>query len=78
MANQIAELDAHFELLAQIADELEKQIGACPTTRPMLIAWLTEWIRSTEALGEILRELPRLPQILKSAYREWAHLGGGL
>ncbi len=77
MAKQIAELDAYLELLDHIADELEKQVGACPTTRPMLIAWLTEWIRSPEALGEILRELPRLPQILKSAYREWAHLSGG-
>ncbi|AOX11866.1 hypothetical protein Q5O_10460 [Pseudomonas putida JB] len=77
MANQIAELDAHLELLAQVADELEKQVAPCPTTRPMLIAWLTEWIRSTEALSEIRRELPRLPQVLKSAYSEWNHLDGG-
>ena len=77
MANQMAELDAYLELLAHIADELEQQVGPCPTTRPMLIAWLTEWIRSPAALGEIRRELPRLPQILKSAYREWAHLGSG-
>ncbi|MNO79075.1 hypothetical protein D3C76_702350 [compost metagenome] len=77
MANQIAELDAYLELLAQIADELEQQVAPCPTTRPMLIAWLTEWIRSTEALSEIRRELPRLPQVLKSAYSEWNHLGGG-
>ncbi len=76
MANQIAELDAHFELLARIADELEQQVGSCPTTRPLLIAWLIGWIRSSDALGEIRRELPRLPQILKSAYREWTHLGG--
>lgn len=60
MANQIAELDEHLELLAQIADELEQQVAPCPTTRPMLIAWLTEWIRSPEALSEIRRELPRL------------------
>lgn len=77
MANQIAELDAYLELLAQIADELEQQVAPCPTTRPMLIAWLTEWIRSTEALSEIRRELPRLPQVLKSAYSEWNHLDGG-
>lgn len=76
MANQIAELDAHLELLAQVADELEQQVAPCPTTRPMLIAWLTEWIRSPEALNEIRRELPRLPQVLKSAYSEWNHLGG--
>lgn len=76
MANQIAELDAYLELLAQIADELEQQVARCPTTRPMLIAWLTEWIRSPEALSEIRRELPRLPQVLKSAYSEWNHLGG--
>jgi len=76
MANQIAELDAYLELLAQIADELEHQVAPCPTTRPMLIAWLTEWIRSPEALSEIRRELPRLPQVLKSAYSEWNHLGG--
>lgn len=67
MANQIAELDAHLELLAQVA-ELEQQVAPCPTTRPVLIAWLTEWIRSPEALSEIRRELPRLPQVLKSAY----------
>ena len=77
MANQIAELDAHFELLAHIADELEQQVGPCPTTRPLLIAWLMGWIRSTDALDEIRRELPRLPQILKSAYREYAQRGGG-
>lgn len=77
MANQIAELDAYLELLAQIADELEQQVAPCPTTRPMLIAWLTEWIRSPEALSEIRREFPRLPQVLKSAYSEWNHLGGG-
>jgi len=46
MANQIAELDAHLELLVHIADEFEQQVGPCPTTRPMMIAWLTEWIRS--------------------------------
>lgn len=77
MANQIAELEAHLELLAQVADELEQQVAPCPTTRPVLIAWLTEWIRSPEALNEIRRELPRLPQVLKSAYCEWNHLGGG-
>jgi len=77
MANQIAELDAYLELLAQIADELEQQVAPCPTTRPVLIAWLTEWIRSPEALSEIRRKLPRLPQVLKSAYSEWNHLGGG-
>ncbi|MBK4992403.1 hypothetical protein IAE39_000577 [Pseudomonas sp. S37] len=77
MANQIAELDAHLELLAQVADELEQQVAPCPTTRPLLIAWLTEWIRSPEALSEIRRELPRLPQFLKSAYSDWNHLGGG-
>jgi len=75
MANQIAELDAYLELLAQIADELEQQVAPCSTTRPMLIAWLTEWIRSPEALSEIRREFPRLPQVLKSAYSEWNHLG---
>ena len=76
MANEIAELDAHLELLTQVADELEQQVAPCPTTRPMLIAWLTEWIRSPAALSEIRRELPRLPQVLKSAYSEWNHLGG--
>lgn len=77
MANQIAELDAYLELLAQVAEELEQQVAPCPTSRPMLIAWLTEWIRSPEALSEISRELPRLPPALKSAYSEWNHLGGG-
>ncbi len=77
MANQIAELKAHLELLAQVADELEQQVAPCPTTRPVLIAWLTEWIRSPEALSEITRELPRLPQVLKSAYSEWNHLRDG-
>lgn len=75
MANQIAELDAYLGLLAQIADELERQMAPCPMARPMLIAWLTEWIRSPEALGEIRRELPRLPQTLRSAYGEWINLG---
>ncbi|MEN4825685.1 hypothetical protein ABEH27_04115 [Pseudomonas sp. P39-UII1] len=77
MVDQIAELDAYLELLGQIADELEHQVAPCPTTRPMLIAWLTEWIRSPDALSEIRRELPRLPHVLKSAYSEWNHLGGG-
>ncbi|WP_409289952.1 hypothetical protein [Pseudomonas sp. KCJK8927] len=77
MANQIAELEALLELIAQVAEELEQQVALCPTTRPMLIAWLTEWIRSPEALSEIRREPPRLPQVLKSAYSEWNHLGGG-
>ncbi|MDF2792394.1 MAG: hypothetical protein K0S85_147 [Pseudomonas orientalis] len=76
MANQIAKLDAHLVLLTQVADELERQVAPCPTTRLMLIAWLTEWIRSPEALSEIRRELPRLPQVLKSAYSDWNHQGG--
>ena len=59
MANQIAELDAYVQPLAQTADELEQQIGPCPT-RPILIAWLTEWVLSPDTLGEIQRELPRL------------------
>jgi len=58
MANRIAELDAYLELLAQIADELEQQVAPCPTSRPMLIAWLTEWIQSPEALSEIRCEFP--------------------
>jgi len=77
MVDQIAELDTYLELLGHIADELEHQVAPCPTTRPMLIAWLTEWIRSPDALSEIRRELPRLPHVLKSAYSEWNHLGGG-
>ncbi len=77
MADQIAELDAYLELITQIADELERQIAPCPMTRPMLIAWLIEWIRSPEALREIMREIPRLPRILRSAYSQWIHLGGG-
>lgn len=77
MASQIAELDAYLELLGQIADELERQVATCPNTRPLLIAWLTEWIQSPAALGEILRELPRLPHILISAYSDWIHRGGG-
>lgn len=77
MSNQIADLDGYLELLGHIADELEHQVGPCPVTRPMLIAWLTEWIRSPDALSEIRCELPRLPQILKSGYTEWTHLGGG-
>lgn len=77
MTDQIAQLDLDFELLAKIADELEQQVAPCPTTRPMLIAWLMEWIRSQEALSEIRLELPRLPQVLKSAYRDWYYQGGG-
>ncbi|MBB3271356.1 UNVERIFIED_ORG: hypothetical protein J2W65_002420 [Pseudomonas parafulva] len=67
MVGHIAEWDADLELLGQIADELEHQVAPCPTTRPMLIAWLVEWTRSLDALSEIRREMPRLPHVLKSA-----------
>lgn len=77
MVNQIADLDAYLALLEPIADELEQQVAPCNATRPMLIAWLTEWIRSPNALSEIRHDLPRLPQGLTSAYSEWNHLGGG-
>jgi len=77
MADQMANLDAYLKQLARVANELERQVAPCPATRPMLIAWLTERVRSPDALREIERELPRLPQELKSAYTEWAHLGDG-
>ncbi|PYB78782.1 hypothetical protein DMX11_07500 [Pseudomonas sp. LB-090624] len=77
MVNQIAELDGYLALLAQIADELEQQVAPCPMTQPLLIAWLTEWVRSPDALREIRRGLPHLPPALISGYSSWIHLGGG-
>ncbi|NIF28899.1 hypothetical protein F3J44_21275 [Pantoea sp. Tr-811] len=77
MADQMAEMDAYMEYIDQVADELERQVAPCPTTRPMLIAWLTERVRNPDSAREIQCELPSLPQALESAYIEWMHLGGG-
>ncbi len=77
MIDPIMQLDAEFERLGQIADELERQVAICPVTRPMLIAWLTEWAPGPDGQAELKRELPHLPQALKLAYAAWIHHGGG-
>lgn len=70
MTDQIAQLDADIALLAQIAAELERQVGPSPFTRPLVIAWLTEWMKNA---GGFKRDLPHLPQSLIAAYAAWTH-----
>jgi len=77
MIDPIMQLDAELEWLGQIADELERQVAVCPLTRPTLIAWLTEWAAGPDGKAGLKREIPHLPQALKSAYAEWIHHGGG-
>ncbi|MCH7300806.1 hypothetical protein D3C76_460420 [compost metagenome] len=77
MKDQITKLGETLEGLAQIADELERQVAPCPVTRLLLIAWLTEWVRGPETQAALKRDLPCLPQSLKSAYAVWIHHSGG-
>ncbi|MFV3290492.1 hypothetical protein ACNFBR_17300 [Pseudomonas sp. NY11955] len=70
MADQIARLDAEIAFLDQIAAELERQVGPSPVTRPLVIAWLSEWLRVE---GVSKPGLPHLPHSLKAAYAAWTH-----
>ncbi|QDY40332.1 hypothetical protein CHR26_20410 [Pseudomonas putida] len=71
--DKIAQLDVDMAILGQVADELERQISPCPVTRPLVIAWLTEWARQPGAVPDLGRNLPNLPQSLKAAYLSWTH-----
>ncbi|UUJ40873.1 hypothetical protein L1A22_00695 [Pseudomonas extremaustralis] len=70
MADQIARLDAELVFLDQIAAELERQVGPSTVTRPLVIAWLSEWLK---VAGESKPGLPHLPHSLKAAYAAWTH-----
>jgi len=76
MTDPIMQLDAELEWLGEIADELERQVAPCPVTRVLLVAWLTEWVPTPQGRTAMRRELPHLPQALKSAYAVWIHDGG--
>ncbi|MDP9519858.1 hypothetical protein [Pseudomonas putida] len=77
MVDKIAQLDADMAILGQVADELERQVSPSPVTRPLAIAWLTEWARQPGAVPELGRNLPHLPQSLKAAYLTWTHQSEG-
>jgi len=70
MADQIDRLDAEIAFLDQVAAELERQVGPCPVTRSLVIAWLSEWVARA---GESKPDLPHLSQSLKAAYAVWSH-----
>jgi hypothetical protein len=78
MVDKIAQLDAEMSILGQVADELERQVSPSPVTRPLVIAWLTEWARQPNAVHELGRNLPHLPQSLKGAYLTWTHQNEGV
>ena len=71
--DKIAQLDVDMAILGQVADELERQISPSPVTRPLVIAWLTEWARQPGTVPDLGRNLPNLPQSLKAAYLSWTH-----
>ncbi|QKL02333.1 hypothetical protein GEV39_13455 [Pseudomonas sp. NY5710] len=75
MDDPLAKLDHYIESLGPIADALEQQVGPCPTTRPVLIAWLTQIKQTDLARMPIGKKPPSLPASLKAAYRRWAKLG---
>ncbi len=75
MVDPIMQLDAELAWLGEIANELERQVAPCPVTRLLLVAWLTEWVRTPQARAELQRDKPHLPQALKSAYAVWIHAG---
>lgn len=70
MTDQIAKLDAEIAFLGQIATELERQVGPNPVTRPLVVAWLAEWMKDS---GGSKPDLPHLPKSLIAAYAAWTH-----
>ncbi|MFK3815970.1 hypothetical protein ACI2KG_05100 [Pseudomonas sp. NPDC089407] len=77
MTNQIDQLDKDIEQLGLIADELERQVETCPTSRLRLLAWLADWFKSPTRLVETSDALPELSPTLISAYTAWIYEGGG-
>lgn len=77
MTKQIDQLDKDIEQLGLIADELERQVGTCPTSRLRLLAWLADWFRSPSRLIAASEALPELLPTLVSAYTAWIHESGG-
>lgn len=75
MVDPMVQLDTELAWLGEIANQLERQVAPCPVTRLLLVAWLTEWLRTPQARAELKRDQPHLPQALKSAYAVWIHAG---